>query len=181
MTAKVKPKYEDLGGLSPESLRTQLSNLRDHAAVLTAQVRALGGKPKNVNDPFDSLSILERVARTLALADEACEALRSPPLDPGGHHTPHPHDRGLPGSATRAARYRRNKLVDSLELAVASWENAKQHDFHPPAQDRAPSVRCRRRDCARYGRRTPAWDVRGVPNEFCSGCGERLPVPEEAA
>ena len=179
MTVKVRS--EDYGGMSPSVVLKQMKELRDRNDWLSAQVRALGGNPKQPEDPFDSLSILERVALTLALADQACQALHSVPLDPGGHHTPHPNDRGIPGSATRAARYRRNKLVDSLELAVASWENAKQHDFHPPAQDRAPSVRCRRRDCARYGRRTPAWDVRGVPNEFCSGCGERLPVPEEAA
>lgn len=167
--------------MNPTVVKDLIGKLRDRNEWLAAQVRALGGNPKQPDDPFDSLTVLERVALTLAQADEACQALRSVPLDPGGHHTPHPNDRGMPGSATRAARYRRDKLVASLELAVDSWENAKQHDFHPPAQGQAPKVRCRRRDCVRYGRRVAAWDVRGVPNEFCSGCGERLPAPEEAA
>lgn len=179
LTAKVKPKYEDLGGLSPESLRTQLSNLRDHAAILTAQVRALGGTPKNANDPFDSLTVLERVALTLALADEAASAVQSVPFDPAGHHTPHPNDRAIPGSSTRAARYRRDKLVRTIESAVAAWEGSKHNDFRP-IRKQAPMTRCRNEgNCKRANRWVEAWDDKGGANEFCTGCGHRLPPPND--
>lgn len=179
MSAKPKPKYEDLGGLSPESLRTQLANLRDHAAILSAQVRALGGKPKRPDDPFDSLSTVERVALTLAMADEAASAMRSGPLDPAGHHTPHPNDRAIPGTSTRAARYRRDKLVRSIESACSSWEGSKHNDFRP-IRKTAPMTRCRNEgNCDRANRWVEVWDEKGKPNEFCSGCGHRLPAPDD--
>lgn len=177
----VKSKTEDYGGYNPSAVKTQMAALRDYNDWLCAQIRALGGSPKKPDDPFDSLSLLERVALTLARADETCSALQSVPFDPAGHHTPHPNDRAMPGSSSRRARYQREKLERHLEDALDAWEEAKDNDFVAPSKARVPKVRCRRRDCSKYDRRVPAWDVNGKGNEFCSGCGERLPAPEEAA
>lgn len=177
----VKSKTEDYGGINPTALKKQIEDLRDRNEWLSAQIRALGGSPKKPDDPFDSLTVLERVAFTLARADETCSALQPVAFDPTGHHTPHPDDRAIVGSATRRARYQRDKLERHLENALDAWEEAKDNEFLTLSKHKTPKVRCRRRDCAKYDRRVPAWDVNGKGNEFCSGCGERLPAPEEAA
>ena len=166
-------------GVSPEVLRFQLMKANQRIEVAAAQLAAL--KARDVkSDPAD-LDLLERVAFALLQAQQACQAIQSVPFDPGGHHTPHPNDRAIPGSATRRARYQRDKLERALEDALDQWDQVRENDFMAPSKNRAPKVRCRRRDCSRYDLRTAAWDFRGVANEFCSGCGERLPVPEEAA
>jgi hypothetical protein len=166
-------------GVSAEVLRQQLMNANTRLEVVSAQCAALGAK--TIKSDVADLDILERVALALRQAAEACRAVQSVPFDPAGHHTPHPNDRAMPGSATRRARYQRDRLERHLEDALDSWEQAKENDFATPSRAKVPKVRCRRRDCSKYDRRVPAWDVNGKGNEFCSGCGERLPAPEEAA
>lgn len=166
-------------GVSPEVLRQQLMNANTRLEVVSAQCAALGAK--QIKSDVADLDILERIAFALRQANEACRAVQSVPFDPAGHHTPHPNDRAIPGSATRRARYQRDKLERHLEAALDSWEQAKENDFASPSKGSVPKVRCRRRDCGRYDRRVPAWGHDGSANEFCAGCGERLPAPEEAA
>lgn len=164
-------------GVSPEVLRFQLMKANQRLGVLEAQLASYGGEIKS--DPSE-MSLSERVAWAIRAATEAAVAVQSVPFDPSGHHTPHPNDRAIPGSATRRARYQRDKLVRAIEQALDHWESSRDGDFSP-IRANVPKVRCRRRDCAKYDKRVPAWDHNGVANEFCGGCGNRLPVPEEAA
>ena len=166
-------------GVSAEVLRQQLMNTNSRLEVVSAQCAALGAK--TIKSDVADLDILERVAFALGQAVEACRAVQSVPFDPAGHHTPHPNDRAQPGSATRRARYQRDRLEDALERALTSWEDARENDFQTPSKAKVPKVRCRRRDCSRYDKRVPAWGHDGSANEFCAGCGDRLPAPEEAA
>lgn len=166
-------------GTSPEVLRKQLMGANQRIEVLTAQLHALGAT-KAKQDPAD-LNLLERIAWALASAAEASRAVQSVPFDPTGHHTPHPNDRAIPGSSTRAARYQKQKLESALSDALEAWEQARENDFVAPSKARVPKSRCRRRDCPKTGVRVPAWDLNGKPNEYCAGCGDRLPAPEEAA
>lgn len=165
-------------GVSAEVLRTQLMKANTRIEVLGAQLAALRAKTIK-EDPAD-LTLLERVAWALASAAEAARAVQSVPFDPAGHHTPHPNDRAIPGSATRAARYQKDKLERGIEQALNAWETARENDFRPKRK-KVPMVRCRVRGCPKADRWVYAWDDRdGKANEFCSGCGSRLPTPEES-
>ena len=168
-------------GVSPEVLRQQLMNANTRLEVVSAQCAAFGAK--TIKSDVADLDILERVALALRQAAEACRAVQSVPFDPAGHHTPHPNDRAMPGSATRRARYQRERLERHLEDALDSWEQAKENDFMSPSKRRAPRVTCITvsPDGDTCNRRYPAWDGSGRPNEFCTGCGARLPVAVEAA
>lgn len=163
-------------GASPEVLRRQLEKANQRVEVVAAQCAALGAKRIKA-DPAD-LNLLERIAWALFAADEASQALQSPPLDPTGHHTPHPNDRAMPGAATKAARRARWTLESDLERALVKFEGSKEADFHPTST-RGPMVRCGNRDCDKRGKRVPAWDHQGT-NEYCGRCGVRLPAPADA-
>lgn len=166
-------------GVSAEVLRQQLMNTNSRLEVVSAQCAALGAK--TIKDDVADLDILERVAFAFRQAVEACRAVQSVPFDPAGHHTPHPNDRAIPGSATRRARYQRDRLERHLEDALDGWEQARENDFMPVSKAKAPRVRCRKRACPKHDKWVPAWDPSGIGNEFCAGCGDRLPAPEEAA
>ena len=173
-------------GPSAATLHRQLMNANQRLEVIGAQLAAL--KAKHIKDDPADLNLLERVAWALAAASQASRAIQSVPFDPTGHHTPHPNDRAIPGAATRRARYQREKLERHLEDALDQWEMAKDNDFMSPSKRRAPRVTCVNKILEQpdgppslCGRRYPAWDPAGRPNEFCTGCGARLPVPVEAA
>ena len=166
-------------GISPEVLRQQLQLANTRIQVLVAQLDAL--KAESIkSDPAD-LNLLERVAWALRDASDASTALQSMVMDPTGFHAVHLHDRGLPGGATKRARYQRGKLERAIENALDAWEQVKENDFFAVSKNQPPRVRCRTRSCPREGRRVPAWEFDGTPNEFCSKCGHRYPPPEEAA
>ena len=166
-------------GASPQVLRLQLEKANNRVEVAGAQLAALGAK--RIKADHADLNLLERIAFALAQAQEACQAIQSVPFDPAGHHTPHPNDRAMPGAATKRVRYQRAKLERALEAALDSWEQVKENDFFAPSKNKAPSVRCRTRNCPRENHRKPAWEFDGTPNEFCSKCGNKYPPPEEAA
>lgn len=174
-----KKERAKLEGTSPEVLAEQLMKANKRVEVAKAQVIGLGAK--QLKGLYGELDLVERVAFALNDAHEAAQAIQSVPLDPGGHHTPHPNDRAIPGSSTRRVRYQREKLERAIEDALDTWEQVKENDFITPPKNKAPRVRCRKRDCVKYDRRVPAWDFTGAANEFCAGCGDRLPKPEEAA
>lgn len=178
MSAKPKKDdREDYGGMNPTTLSKQYTKYRDYADELAAQVRALGGRPKLPDDPFDSLDLLERIALTLAEADRICHPAHSIPLDKGGHHIPHLYDRGLPGASVRAARYRRDRLVKTFESGLRAWQESKHNDFQPIKRTTGPLSRCRNEgNCDMANRWVELWDEKGS-HEFCSGCGHRLPPP----
>ena len=164
-------------GPSAKVLYDQLMNKIKEIEVVRAQLVAM--KAKRVKDDHAELNLLERVAYALMEAAQAAQAQQSVPLDPAGHHSPHPDDRAIPGSSTKAARRARYSLESGLEQVLDRWETSKAADFHPTST-KGPSTRCRKRACPKYGKRVAAWDHRGT-NEFCTGCGDRLPAPEAAA
>lgn len=167
-----------LDGISPPVLADQLMKANKRLEVVSAQCAALGAKTIKADQA--QMNLLERVAWTLRSASESCQALQSVPLDPAGHHTPHPDDRALPGSTTKMARRAWSKLERALDEALDEWEESRERDFVPlKSGDKGyiPKVRCSNRKCDRYDERVPAWNHRGRPAEYCTGCSERLPAP----
>ena len=167
-------------GLSAEALRRQAMNANAENEVLRSQVDALRSFIKvRLNSDEEQLALLERVAYALRSAREASRAIQSVPLDPTGHHTPHPNDRGVVGAPTRAARYQAQKLEKGLLRVVDSWHSARDNGFRSTRTHR-PMTRCRNEGhCWKANRWVEAWDERGGASEFCNGCGHRLPPPDD--
>lgn len=169
-----------MDGWSPQTLADQLMKANKRIEALGAQLVAL--KAGKLKDDHTDLNVLERVAYALMEAAQASAAQQSVPLDPAGHHTPHPNDRAEPGGATKRVRRAWLKLERALEDAVRDWEESKERDFlplRPGEQGYIPRVRCGKRGCSHYDVPVPAWDRRGRANEFCTGCSQRLPAPTQ--
>ena len=186
MTTAKKPKKDPILSKVDESgsfdyARQQLQKALDRNAILEAQVRARGGKPKSADASFDSLSLPEMVAHALAIGHEASKPLQSVTIDPTGYHYLHPTDRAIPGSYTSAPRRHLRKLERAIEDALARFDDAKEHDWHPPVKARPQRSRCGKRDCSWYGIWVDLWDDRGRAAEFCRGCANLLPVPQQEA
>ena len=178
VSADWKRERAKMEGVSPQILADQLMKANKRIEVLGAQLVSL--KADKLKDDHTQLNVLERVAYALREASHAAVAQQSVPLDPAGHHTPHPNDRAEPGGATKRVRRARTKLENALDDAVRDWDEAKERDFlpvRPGEQGYVPRVRCGKRGCSHYDVPVPAWDRRGRAKEFCTGCSQRLPQP----
>lgn len=170
---------ENYGSWTPKTLATQLQKANAHVSKLAAQVRALGGEPIGFDSPFDALSLLEQVALTFAEAAEAAQAAQSIPLDPTGHHIPHPNDRAAPGGSTARVRRAIRRMENAIQEALNEFDEKKERNFlslKPGEKGYVPRVRCGTRGCKRYDEKVPAWDSKGA-NEFCRSCGARFSSP----